>query len=62
MTQARTNETARIAMAAMSADAICVAYAKAAPMPRTTTNIRAGNDLFLFISIPSFQWLDPEIV
>jgi hypothetical protein len=38
-------------------DAICVAYAKAAPIPRITTNIKAGNDLFLFISMTSSQWL-----
>src|ERR1700684_1979987 len=45
-------------MAAKSADALCMAYANAAPMPRTTTNIKDGNDLFLFISNTSSRWLD----
>jgi hypothetical protein len=48
--------------AAKLADATYMAYAKAAPMPRTTINIRAGNDLFLFISSPRSQWLDHVIV
>src|SRR5271154_3219301 len=48
----------RIPMAAKSADALCMAYANAAPMPRTTTNTKAGNDLFLFILVTSSQWLD----
>jgi len=39
-----------------------MAYANAAPMPKTTTNIKAENDLFVFISITSSQWLDRVIV
>lgn len=45
-----------------SADALSVACADTAPMPRTTTNIKAENDLFVFISIATSQWLDRIIV
>jgi hypothetical protein len=53
MTKAARTAITRMPIAAMSCEAKCAAYADAAPIAKTRTNINKGNELFLFIYFAS---------